>query len=53
MVNDIVHLDLYRRQPGNTVEHPDSLNEWLIKKNFAQVCEESYLSKVYFISFFV
>lgn len=47
VVNGVVHLELYRSDPGNrSDEGQTSLNKWLIQEGFAQTAEESYLSKV-------
>lgn len=47
VVNGIVHLELYRSDPGNRTEGTQiSLNNWLIQQGYAQAAEESYLSKV-------
>lgn len=41
MVNNVVHLELYRSQQRQN----QSLNQWLIDSGHAQPAEESFLSK--------
>lgn len=46
VVNETVHLELFlNRYQANEEEAGQSLNSWLVREGYAQVCEESYLSR--------
>lgn len=46
MVNGVVHVELYKKLPQLNEMENKSLNDWLIEKGYAELAEESYLSKV-------